>query len=121
MNLIIQERHFSKMNFYRFLWRGSSHDIQDIGSSVARQRLDAGKIKRVSSSFALLTLEICEVGCSFFVADDDDAIVAVVENFSEVHDILCTKEEVKACQALTVWLAVPLAVLTDAVLAFVVD
>jgi hypothetical protein len=109
------------MNLHRFLWCGSSNDIQDIGPSVARQRLDAGKIKRVSSSFALLALEICKVGCSFFVADDDDAIVAVVEDFAEVHDILGIKEEVKACQALTVRLAVPLAVLTDAVLAFVVD
>jgi hypothetical protein len=109
------------MDLYRFLWRGSSNDVQNIGSSVARQRFDAGEIKRIFSYFALLALEIREVGCSFFVADDDDAVVAVVEDFSDVHDVLGIEEEVKTSQALAARLAVPLAVLADAILAFVVD
>jgi hypothetical protein len=121
VGFIFQERDLPEMNLYGFLWRGSSDDIQDISSSVARQRFNTGEIERVASYFALLALEFCEVGCSFFVADDDDTVIAVVENFSEVHDILSIKGEVEACQALTVGLTVPLAVLTDAVLAFVVN
>jgi hypothetical protein len=53
------------------------------------------------------------------VSRDSDSIV--IENLSEVHDVLGIEEEVKASQALTVGFTVPLAVLADAVLTFVVD
>jgi hypothetical protein len=109
------------MDLYRFPWSRTSNDIQDIGPSIARQRFDARKVKRITSYFSLLTLKICEVGCSFFVADDDNASVAMVENFSEVDDVLLFEQKVKACQALTAGLAIPLTVLTDTVLALVVD
>lgn len=69
----------------------------------------------------MLLQEVFEVGIIFLIADELDTIVAVVENFLEICDIGGIEEEMKGCETLSLWVIVILAVLDDAIFAFVLD
>lgn len=108
------------MDFHWFLSCSTSDNVQYLGSSIARQRFN-GRRREKAFCFDLLALEIVEVGVSFLLADEDDTMVAVIEDLLEICYVDSIKEEVKGCQALTIWMTVPLTVLDDTVFAFVID
>ncbi|KAH0356723.1 hypothetical protein KCU81_g176, partial [Aureobasidium melanogenum] len=88
--------------------------------SIARKRFD-GRYRHETSRFDLLAVEILEVSVSLCIAEDDDAVVAIIQDSFQFLDVRRVKEEVEDGQALPSRVPVPLAILNDTVLTFVVD